>query len=316
MLRLVDKTLSCLDGYTYSKDEILSIVDLLKSCDVTKIELSKKMYAALEGYTDDCFILCIEHPNEMANYPEIKQFVCSKGDDTQKNLFAEYRIKGVQDYRLSLQSKDAPARVTGLGNLFQGDVENQINYLKNVLPKKIEFCPTNEYHCATGAAVAWVHYGLGNTLVTTVGGIGGFAAFEEVLIALRHLFRRKPSAVYENLPLLREVISRKTGWRWGRCAPVVGEDVFVVESGIHICGILKHPKCYEAFPPESVGLTRKFVYGKFSGRQGVAQKLEELGYSVEMDTLDVITKAIKDFSQEKGRSLTEDEFFFIAQGLA
>lgn len=313
MLTIIDKTLSCMDDYSCSKEELLSFITLLKACDVNQIELSQKMYAALEGHWEDTFILRIDHPRQMIDYPEIRQFVCANGGSFGKKLYQDCHINDPHDSRLAMQNKDVPTRITGLGGLFQGDVDDQCKYLAKILPKKVEFCPTDECHCATGAAVAWVHYGLGSTLVTTVGGIGGYAPFEEVLISLRHLFRRKPSATYKALPQLRGMISQKTGQRWDRCAPVVGEDVFAVESGIHIGGILRHPKCYEPFPPESVGLTRKFIYGKFSGHQGIAQKLEEMGYHLDRAIIDTITHAVKTHGQTKERSITEKEFRVIVE---
>ncbi len=88
---------------------------------------------------------------------------------------------------------------------------------------------------------------------------------------------------------------------------MIGTGIFTVESGIHIGGILKHPKCYELYPPETVGQERTFRYGKFSGRVSIRYKLKELGIEVAEQDLSRITGVVKEVSAEKLRPVTEKE---------
>ncbi len=85
-----------------------------------------------------------------------------------------------------------------------------------------------------------------------------------------------------------------------------------METGIHINGILKHPKCYELFPPESVGLERKFVFGKFSGRHGVSHKLDQLGLVIPEIHMKDITIRVKRKSEQTDSLLSDKELVQIA----
>jgi 2-isopropylmalate synthase len=107
----------------------------------------------------------------------------------------------------------------------------------------------------------------------TVNGIGertGNAALEEVVMNLES--DKNYFGVYTNLntrELFRtsQLVSRLTGLYLAKNKPVVGENAFCHESGIHQHGVLADPKTYEVFNPEDVGWEgKRFVVGKHSGK--------------------------------------------------
>ncbi|MFI3226521.1 MAG: hypothetical protein R3Y09_03820 [Clostridia bacterium] len=319
MINIVDRTLSCLDSYDISCEDILRFIDLLVDCDVTKIEISKHYFDKIRhsfynSKSKATFVLRISNLEDVKNYPEIDNFICDKIGN--KEVMAEININDVHDSRILNQYVGIPLRITGLDGLFHENIADSFKYLKNSFSDRkkntLEFCAGDSLHCATALAMEWIYHLCGNTVVTSVGGIGGFAAFEEVLIGCRHLFRRHPNTNYSNLPKLRKLLSSITDEKIEMCAPVIGEGIFAVETGIHIGGILKHPKCYELFSPESVGLKRKFVYGKFSGKSGVRSKLLELNLQVPDKLLEEITARIKNISQEIESILTDEQVREIA----
>ncbi len=59
-----------------------------------------------------------------------------------------------------------------------------------------------------------------------------------------------------------------------RNKPVIGEDIFRCESGLHVHGIECAPELYEPYPPETVGMGRVLSLGGKSGRAAVRNALK------------------------------------------
>jgi 2-isopropylmalate synthase len=60
--------------------------------------------------------------------------------------------------------------------------------------------------------------------------------------------------------------------------PIVGDNAFAHEAGIHQDGVLKYKLTYEIMKPEDIGIpSNKLVLGKHSGRHAFVNRLEELG---------------------------------------
>ena len=119
-------------------------------------------------------------------------------------------------------------------------------------------------------------------LHTTVNGIGeraGNAALEQVLVALR----MKGGVDRYDLSRLQEVsrlVARYSGLAPERTRPVVGENAFAHESGIHIAAILEDPSTYESIPPELVGGERRFVLGKHTGKRALEHIAKAYGFNL------------------------------------
>lgn len=139
---------------------------------------------------------------------------------------------------------------------------------------------------------------------TSLCGLGeraGNAAMEEVVMALH---TRKDAMPYycavdttRIFPVSRLVYSI-LGVQAPLNKPVVGNNAFAHEAGIHQHGVLANRQTYEIMTPESVGVnTSKMVLGKHSGRHAVEDRLNDLGYSLdseEMDKLFLRFKALCD----------------------
>ena len=68
--------------------------------------------------------------------------------------------------------------------------------------------------------------------------------------------------------------------------PIVGDNAFAHEAGIHQDGVLKNKLTYEIMKPEDIGIpSNKLVLGKHSGRHAFINRLEELG--VDAASIDV-----------------------------
>jgi len=135
----------------------------------------------------------------------------------------------------------------------------------------------------------------------------GRTALEEimmVLIKLENIENKYNTKIINQL-------SQTTASYLGEIIPqnkaIIGKSIFTHESGIHVDGILKNSKTYEAYSPEDVGLKRKIVLGKHSGKKAVIAKYKEFGIDIDQDTAVEKLNKIKKKSIELKRTLTEEE---------
>ncbi|MGB7922997.1 MAG: hypothetical protein WCF57_07110 [Pyrinomonadaceae bacterium] len=119
----------------------------------------------------------------------------------------------------------------------------------------------------------------------TVNGIGeraGNTSLHAVVVALKLLYDITiPNFKYEKLWELRQLVERISGLPLQAHEPVVGINTFAHESGIHVHGVMTHPRTYEPIPPELVGGERRFVFGKHGGTGLVRAFLEKQGVEFE-----------------------------------
>jgi 2-isopropylmalate synthase len=139
-----------------------------------------------------------------------------------------------------------------------------------------------------------------------VNGIGeraGNASLEEIVMLLH---TRKPdlglstSAVTSEIARTSRLVSRLTGYPVQPNKAIVGRNAFAHESGIHQDGVLKERSTYEIMDARSVGLdANQLVLGKHSGRHALRQALQELGYEIDGQALNVAFKKFKDVADKK-----------------
>ena len=94
--------------------------------------------------------------------------------------------------------------------------------------------------------------------------------------------------------------------------PIVGENAFAHESGIHADGVIKNSATYEPIMPELVGHRRKFIVGKHVGTKGLDNRLKELGLEVNDAQLNEIFIKVKDLG-DKGKTVTDTDLEAIAE---
>jgi homocitrate synthase NifV len=104
-----------------------------------------------------------------------------------------------------------------------------------------------------------------------VNGLGeraGNACLEEVAMALNMSTRVLGTRIRcDRLPSLCNVVAGASHRTLSVNKPIVGQDVFSHESGIHCQALLKDPNTYQPFLPEAVGRSKTtFIAGKHSGR--------------------------------------------------
>ncbi|SMP59247.1 2-isopropylmalate synthase [Desulfonatronum zhilinae] len=147
----------------------------------------------------------------------------------------------------------------------------------------------------------------------TLSGIGeraGNAALEEVVMALnvrKDVYNLTTTIKTEQLFPSCRLLSMIIGRPIPANKAVVGSNAFAHESGIHQDGMLKHRSTYEIMTPESIGRSgTEMVLGKHSGRHALKKRLEELGYRLDEDQVDLVFQALKRLADKKEQIATED----------
>lgn len=146
--------------------------------------------------------------------------------------------------------------------------------LQQQLPCPIEYCGKNGNGLATANALGAIKSGVACVAVS-VGGIGNYPAFEEVLMGARFLLKLPLAVPADIAACCREILSY-VGQGVRPTKPIIGSDIFAHESGIHVDGVNKKSDLYEPFTPETVGLSRKIIIGKHSGKAAIELKLKEM----------------------------------------
>jgi 2-isopropylmalate synthase len=96
--------------------------------------------------------------------------------------------------------------------------------------------------------------------------------------------------------------------------PIVGDNAFAHEAGIHQDGVLKNRLNYEIMKPESVGLdSNRLVLGKHSGRHAFVARLRELGLDTTEVDMNVVFERFKALADAKKQVFDEDLIALVAQ---
>ena len=147
----------------------------------------------------------------------------------------------------------------------------------------------------------------------TLCGIGeraGNAALEEVIMALnvrKSFYNFETNIKTERIYPACRLLSMIIGQPIPAYKPIIGSNAFAHESGIHQHGVLQNRLTYEIMTPETIGRPpSEIVLGKHSGRHACEKKLEELGYKLTKEQIDVVFKAVKALADKKKHVYLED----------
>src|SRR5437764_8902347 len=147
----------------------------------------------------------------------------------------------------------------------------------------------------------------------TINGIGeraGNAALEEIVMALktRHDFykigtRIDTTKIYH----VSHMVSALTGLSVQRNKAIVGKNAFAHEAGIHQDGVLKYRETYEIMDPASVGIpSSSLVLGKHSGRHAFKDRVQQLGYNLSDEQIEIAFVKFKALADKKKEVFDED----------
>jgi len=181
----------------------------------------------------------------------------------------------------------------------------------------VHFHGHDDFGLATASAIAAVRGGA-RWIQGTINGMGeraGNADIVEVALALQCLYDVPVELDLKKAREVSQVVQKAGGYRVDSWKPVVGENLFVRESGA-VASQFHIPEAIEPYSSELVSAERKIVLGKKSGVASVQLKAKELGLDVPEDKIASILAEVKSQGTQKGRLITDDEFRKIVQELS
>ena len=179
-----------------------------------------------------------------------------------------------------------------------------INYLKensNLNKVNISVHCHNDLGLATANSMSAILAGV-NQVECTINGIGeraGNTALEEVVANIdtkKDYYGVKTNINTKMIYEISLLVSSVTGSYIQHNKPIVGENAFKHEAGIHQDGVLKNKKTYEIMDPTRYGIyTDNMVIGIHSGKHVIIDKMKKLGYNPDDYNVENITSDIKEF---------------------
>ena len=171
----------------------------------------------------------------------------------------------------------------------------------------------DDFGLAAANALSGYEAGAAQSQVS-VNGIGeraGNAAYEEVVMALESLYDIDTGIDTGHIAELARIVEVKSDVRVPANKPVVGDNAFAHESGIHAAGVIENADTFEpgVMTPEMVGASRELVLGKHTGTHSVRRRLVEAGFDPTDTEVREVTRRVKDYGagdeQVTGERLAE-----------
>ncbi len=158
----------------------------------------------------------------------------------------------------------------------------------------------------------------------TINGIGeraGNTSMEEVVMALRtreDVFSNvQTHVVSEQIYPSSQLLSQITGLAVPSNKPVVGDNAFAHEAGIHQDGVLKNKLTYEIMRPQTIGLdSNRLVLGKHSGRHAFVDRLKFLGIDYSGTDMNKAFSSFKALADKKKCVYDEDLIAIVTEETA
>lgn len=177
----------------------------------------------------------------------------------------------------------------------------------NLLP--IEMHTHNDFGLANANALSGIDAGAVsvNTTVIGLGERAGNASFEQISMALKHLYGESRRIDAIQMRSLISTVAEAAGMTVAPNAPIIGERLFAHESGIHADGMMKNGSAYEPFDADEVGCVREFPIGKHSGTGTVMYHLAQLGIHADKNALRSLLPHIRDIVTSRKQVLNDEE---------
>ena len=181
-----------------------------------------------------------------------------------------------------------------------------IKKLRSDIKVKLNVHCHNDLGLATANALA--AYEAGVTMIdVSVNGLGervGITPLSEFCLALHSLYSEKNNWNLEILPQLSQTVSDFSGINISPNTPIIGENAFSHNAGLHVAAVLHDPAHYEIIPPALVGRKRTFILDKMASTQTIKQKLQNMGLATNDNNVGRIMHYVK--SKEKGTVSDEE----------
>ncbi|MGI8491058.1 homocitrate synthase [Pectobacterium sp. S5] len=180
----------------------------------------------------------------------------------------------------------------------------RISTLRQNWGGEIEMHAHNDLGLATANTLAAVEAGVShvNTTVLGLGERAGNAALETVALALERCLGRDSGIHFARLPALCQLVASAAQRTIDKQQPLVGEQVFTHESGVHVAALLNDSFSYQGIDPALMGREFRLVLGKHSGRQAVEGIFARLGYQPQATETEALLRSVRAFAENWKRN--------------
>ena len=204
-----------------------------------------------------------------------------------------------------------------LGLLDPFTTASRITALRGYWPGEIEMHAHNDLGLATANTLAAVRAGAisVNTTVLGIGERAGNAALETVALSLGQCLDIDCGVNFRHLPALCRTVAEAAHRPIDVQQPLIGEQVFTHESGVHVAALLRDRESYQAIDPALIGREYRLVLGKHSGRRAVDGVFARMGYSLDVPQIDLLLPAIRRFAERWKRNPEDDELIALYDSL-
>ncbi|MBU0721652.1 homocitrate synthase [bacterium] len=177
----------------------------------------------------------------------------------------------------------------------------------------IEMHTHNDFGLANANALSGLDGGAisVNTTVIGLGERAGNASFEQVSMALKHLYGQERTIDPFQIRALVSLVAAAAGMSLSPNAPIIGEHIFSHESGVHADGMMKNGRAYEPFDAEDVGCIREFPIGKHSGTGTILYHLRQCGIDAQKSSLKNLLPSIREIVTSRKKVLNDNELISL-----
>ena len=180
---------------------------------------------------------------------------------------------------------------------------------------ELEIHAHDDLGLATANTLAAIRAGASHASVTVIG-LGeraGNAPLEEVAMALMQLDGRKTGIVPTELIRVASIVAAAAARPVPLNKAIVGGHIFTHESGIHVDGLLKDRRTYQALDPAVLGRDHSFVIGKHSGLASIEASLAKLDLQASTCELTAILARVRAHAIATKGAVTEEKLTAIWQ---
>ena len=180
----------------------------------------------------------------------------------------------------------------------------------------LHFHGHNDFGMATASAIAAVRAGA-RWIQGTINGMGeraGNADICEIGMALSCLYNVSVGLHFEEIMETSKRVQEFGGYKLDAWRPVVGENLFVRESGA-VASQFHIPAAIEPFSAEITGVPRAIVLGKKSGLASIELKLAELDLQLEPEQHPAALAEVKRRSVAQKGLVSDSQFRDIIAAL-
>lgn len=219
-------------------------------------------------------------------------------------------LKRLYDKVILEGKPDSVGIVDTMGCILPGAAKELVRKVKSMYDIKVEIHTHNDFGLAVGSSFGGIEGGA-EVIHTSINGMGertGNAPLEPIAVGLKTLYGYDVPYKMDELKKTSDRVQEITNFRKPVNQPIVGDNVYVRESGIGIDLVLEKPLAMFAVTPELSGNTAGIVLGKKSGIKSVEVKLAAYNIECSEEKQREILDKIKTLSINT-KSLVDDEGF-------